>query len=819
MSDSPTTPDFQAFFESVAGLYLVLDTELRIVAMSNAYCRATRIRREDVLGRKVFDVFPVNSEGTSADAERNRLASFQRVLRTGTSDTMPVQRHDIRRPDVEGGGVEERYWKPLNSPILASDGSVAWILHHVEDVTELIRSHSDALEQYRSNEHLQSEVRDSSRRLMDADVAREQAEYNASELQQSERRERDRAEELAAMLDAVPAPVFIAHDRDCRHITGNRSAEELIRIPRGAEASLDAMEEAKPRHFRAFKDGRELNNSELPAQRAARGIRVRDFEFSIVFDDGTTRELLAYAEPLWNEDGTARGCVHVLIDITKRKLDERLRRDQEAIERSILDSLPAQVALLDCQGEIVRVNHSWHQFANENGVFEVNSVGVGVNYLEVCRKASHGGNSLAASALEGIQSVLRGESSDFSMDYPCHSATRQRWFRLNVSPILSANRGAVVSHWNITEQHLAKASLITEKERLLSILNTAADAIIQIDRAGRIQLVNPMVEKMFGYSTAEMLGQNIKMLMPPPYDAEHDGYLQRYFKTGQPRVIGVGREVLGLRKDGSTFPIDLAVSVTNGSGHFTGVIRDISERKQLQQHVLEIASDEKRRIGQELHDSTMQELTGISLLAGLMLDMLIEEPAHRIGDQDEYRRINQETYSQLCSTATKLYQRLLETNRHIRQLAHGIMPVQIDSEGLRSALEELAAMTREQSHVSCSVSCPATIAIKSTSAATHVYRIVQEAIDNGLRHGNASEIRITVAQEDRQLIVEVHDNGTGYDPTSSPNNHDHGETQGMGLRIMQYRAGILGGTVQVKSRLTGGTTLTCKVPLTGVGDE
>ena len=316
-----------------------------------------------------------------------------------------------------------------------------------------------------------------------------------------------------------------------------------------------------------------------------------------------------------------------------------------------------------------------------------------------------------------------------------------------------------------------------------------------------------------------MLGQNIKMLMPPPYDAEHDGYLQRYFKTGQPRVIGVGREVLGLRKDGSTFPIDLAVSVTNGSGHFTGVIRDISERKQLQQHVLEIASDEKRRIGQELHDSTMQELTGISLLAGLMLDMLIEEPAHRIGDQDEYRRINQETYSQLCSTATKLYQRLLETNRHIRQLAHGIMPVQIDSEGLRSALEELAAMTREQSHVSCSVSCPATIAIKSTSAATHVYRIVQEAIDNGLRHGNASEIRITVAQEDRQLIVEVHDNGTGYDPTSSPNNHDHGETQGMGLRIMQYRAGILGGTVQVKSRLTGGTTLTCKVPLTGVGDE
>jgi len=155
-------------------------------------------------------------------------------------------------------------------------------------------------------------------------------------LLESERRERERAEELAAVLDATPIPIFLAHDPNCLHITGNRAADDLLRNPRGGEASLDAPAEIKPQHFRTFKDGRELDNEELPAQRAARGFPVRDFEFNLVFDDGTARHVVGDGAPLEDQEGRPRGGVLVLTDITERKqMEEELRRSHDELETRV----------------------------------------------------------------------------------------------------------------------------------------------------------------------------------------------------------------------------------------------------------------------------------------------------------------------------------------------------------------------------------------------------------------------------------------------------------------------------------------------------
>jgi len=108
-------PDFRALFESAPGLYLVLDPDLRIVAVSDAYCRATMTRREDILGRGIFDVLPDNPDDPGADGVRNLRASLQRVQLDRVPDAMTVQKYDIRRPEHEGGGFEIRYWSPLNS--------------------------------------------------------------------------------------------------------------------------------------------------------------------------------------------------------------------------------------------------------------------------------------------------------------------------------------------------------------------------------------------------------------------------------------------------------------------------------------------------------------------------------------------------------------------------------------------------------------------------------------------------------------------------------------------------------------------------------
>src|ERR671932_591170 len=110
--------DFRSLFECAPGLYLVLDPRLRIVAASDAYLSATMTRRADILGRDIFDVFPDNPDDAEATGVANLRASLERVRQHCVSDAMAVQKYDIRRPEEEGGGFEERFWSPLNSPVL-----------------------------------------------------------------------------------------------------------------------------------------------------------------------------------------------------------------------------------------------------------------------------------------------------------------------------------------------------------------------------------------------------------------------------------------------------------------------------------------------------------------------------------------------------------------------------------------------------------------------------------------------------------------------------------------------------------------------------
>jgi PAS domain S-box-containing protein len=125
----------------------------------------------------------------------------------------------------------------------------------------------------------------------------------------------------------------------------------------------------------------------------------------------------------------------------------------------------------------------------------------------------------------------------------------------------------------------------TSEARLHALLEAAVDAVISIDERGLIQLINPAAERMFGYSAQELIGQNVKLLMPAPYQDEHDGYLARYQATGEKKIIGIGREVVGLRKDGTKFPLDLSVAEARlGEWRsFVGIIRDLSERKRTEE--------------------------------------------------------------------------------------------------------------------------------------------------------------------------------------------------------------------------------------------
>ena len=176
MTIAASSPDFRSLFESAPGLYLVLTPSFEIIAVTDAYLRATMTRRETILGRSLFEVFPDNPDDPAATGVRNLRFSLQQVLATRSPDTMAVQKYDIRRPDAGDGGFEERFWSPVNSPVLGRDGEVLYIIHRVEDVTEFVRLKQRGHEENRRTEILQDRAQQ-----MEAEIferAREVQEVN-----------------------------------------------------------------------------------------------------------------------------------------------------------------------------------------------------------------------------------------------------------------------------------------------------------------------------------------------------------------------------------------------------------------------------------------------------------------------------------------------------------------------------------------------------------------------------------------------------------------------------------------------------------------
>jgi PAS domain S-box-containing protein len=493
-----------------------------------------------------------------------------------------------------------------------------------------------------------------------------------------------------------------------------------------------------------------------------------------------------FITPLFTAEGRRTNFVSIHRDITERKqAEEALRREHELSE-GIIHSAQHIILLLDSEGHILQFNPYLEALTGWR--------------LDEVRGRDWFDTFLPEHDRDQIRSVfslaIGGERTRGNVSRIVTKDGRELEIEWHDVPLTCAEGdliGLLCTGQDITERLRSEHALRTSEERLRAVLNTAADAIITIDRRGIIASVNLATEKMFGYTGDELVGANVSILMPSPYSDEHDDYIDRYLETGDAHIVGIGREVAGKRKDGSTFPVDLAVSEVDHLDLFTGVIRDIGERKRLQRDVLAIAENEQRRIGQDLHDSTQQELAGLGMLAQTLLGNLPNES----GD------VPNASAGRHRDLARKIVDGLTRAHREVQSISRGLVPMRLGSEGLMDALRELASRTDELDGVTCAFKCEQPVEVADSLTATHLYRIAQEALTNALKHARPEHILIALESDNGHPILLVADDGIGFDSSD--------ESEGMGLKTMLYRASLIGANVNITPVKAGGTLVTCKV--------
>ncbi|MBI5772383.1 MAG: response regulator [Verrucomicrobia bacterium] len=338
------------------------------------------------------------------------------------------------------------------------------------------------------------------------------------------------------------------------------------------------------------------------------------------------------------------------------------------------------------------------------------------------------------------------------------------------------------------EKRLAAAEESQKRESAFNqaVFNTSGAALMVLDAKLCILRFNPACESLSEYTFDEVRGKPVWNFLAVSREIEA---VKEMFGQLRDWAPALHSENHWRTKSGGERTIGWAhTAFRDAAGRLEFIICagiDLTDRKRLEMEVLEISDREQRRIAQDLHDGLGQQLAGIACLC----DALKQDMAAQKSPQ--------------AADATKVASLLTDAVGQTRRLARGLYPVENKPEGLMHALAELAERTTDIFRVDCQFLCPRPIRVENDSVATHLYRIAQEAVTNAIKHGKAKWIEIGLASSAQRIILAVRSDGTSYRKTPHPS------AKGMGLRIMQYRSGLIGGSVLVQRRPEGGTEVIC----------
>lgn len=530
-------------------------------ARRRAEVAAESVRRQAALIDQTYDpMFVWEWNGTISfwNAGAERLYGFPReqaigrvshdLLKTNVAGDFAILLDSLERSgswegELRHAARDGRVIVVQSRMLLFREGARSWVLEANRDITQRKKAEAQLVE---ARDHLEARVSERT-----AELTRSNQKLQASEDRNRLILEGVRTHAIF-MLDA--AGCVASWNPGAVRVKGYQP-EEIIGQHFSVFYTRDEVERSEP--------GRALEVAVRDGYFEQEGLRVRK--------GGSQFWAAVSITALYGPDRQPTGFIEVTRDITeRRRVQEALRTSEERFHLLVDGVSDYAILMLDPQGTIL----TWNRGAERIDGYAAGEI-VGRHYSCLFTpegiRADEPRRELEQAASEGKVDVegwrIRKNGTRF-------------WVNGTLAALYDRS-GIVQGYAKITRD-------LTEKRRndelLRAVLDHTLDGIISIDERGVVSMINRAGERIFGRAGEEVIGQNVKMLMPEPYQAEHDGYLARYLATGHAAIIGIGREVRGLRKDGSTFPVDLAVTEfrLDNDRYFVGIVRDISDRKKLE---------------------------------------------------------------------------------------------------------------------------------------------------------------------------------------------------------------------------------------------
>jgi two-component system CheB/CheR fusion protein len=717
-----------------------------------------RVKTNDHFREIDIKVIPIADQASGA---RHFVVMFEEAGPAAAAEAAAPRERGPATPEESAKGQEIRL---LKHELETTKAYLQSVIEQKEGVNEELRAANE--EVISANEELQSTNEELETAKEEAQATNEELTTVNDELRSRIRTADQLGDDLVNLIETTNIPIIVLGADLC-----------IRRFTPRAQRAFSLLPGDVGRPIRDLKLRLDVPDLEPLMQEVIDTLEVKQRE--VKDEQGRWHRL--HIRPYKTLDQKIGGVVLMLIDIDTLKRHQRQIEESRDYAVSIVETVREPLIVLDGRLRVRTANRAFYQ------TFRAAPAETEGRLIYELGNRQWDIPGLRALLEETLPQNSHFENFEVEHDFP---GLGRRTMLFNAHRVVQLegepSHLILLAIEDVTARKHAERLRQESEDRLRTIVNTAVDAIITIDESGIIDSVNPAAEQMFGYSATEMIGQNVKMLMPSPYREEHEGYLARYLRTGEKRIIGIGREVQGRRKDGSTFPVDLTVSEFHDRTKrlFSGVLRDLSARKALEREVLEVATMEQWRIGQELHDSTGQELTALGLLAeGLVEALAKSSPAEAV-------------------LATKIAEGIKRVLGQVRALSRGLIPVEVDAAGLMAALAELASRTSGLHGVTCTFDCREPVLLEDNQTATHLYRIAKEAVTNALKHSRAKNITISLEGDDRSVTLRIRDDGVGFP-------REPVETKGMGLKIMRYRAGLIDARLAVGPAQPGGILVSC----------